>query len=666
MPAHSTFCRMSDHQNPIRFHRVRRLLDWMAPPVGTPLQAWRHRILAAVLLVMVVLGLIAYVPTVWLAVREGEQLVVLIDTVFFLVLFGLLLGRGLSYVARAWTLTALPLVLGTYFLAGFGFEAAGFLWVMAFLIIGAVLLGLRSGVTCLVITSLTLVTLGVFVEQGAFTWAENFPNATVMWAVNSISLLMLASLTTLSIAVLSNGLGNEATRRFAAEDRSAQLAAAVEQSDGLVALLDINANVTYANRAARELAMEGMRIPELAQWPALLNGESWSGSVQFTRPDGEPMVLAGTMSPVRNESGQITHVLSALRDVSRERALEVRLQQGQKLEAIGTLAGGIAHDFNNMLQPIVLNTESVQEQLTPDHEAQPMLRDIRQSAERARALVRRILTFTKGLEHERTAIDLVELVAETERLLRATLPNVIDISFTPPETPVVVLAEAGELQQVLLNLATNAAHAMPNGGSLRLHVAAVRPAGHSVLEGAFPGVERVAELTVSDSGTGMNPDVIARAFEPFFTTKGPGRGTGLGLAMVHGTVTALKGVVVPQSTVGEGTSMRVYLPLANSLPLTPHQTPAETRGHEDRRVMVVDDEPAVLMATTRLLERLGWRVVGFTEPLVAAEYLGSTTCGRLPAHRFVHAGNVGNRTGATRAGNAARTADCPDHRFSRT
>jgi CheY-like chemotaxis protein len=316
----------------------------------------------------------------------------------------------------------------------------------------------------------------------------------------------------------------------------------------------------------------------------------------------------------------VQYLLATLRDVRREQALEQRLQHGQKLEAIGTLAGGIAHDFNNLLQPIVLNTESVQHMLSSDSPAQPLLEDVQQAAGSARALVRRILTFTRAMEHERRPLDLGALVRETERLLRTSLPPAITLD-TQLASDVIVQAEPGELQQLLLNLTTNAAHAMPAGGTITIAVAQESIRLESDQAAGLALGAPVAVLTVRDTGVGMDGPTLTRAFEPFFTTKSSGRGTGLGLAMVHGTVTALGGVVVPQSEPGIGTNMRVLLPITPR-PDTPsaHVAPPMPSARK-RRVVLVDDDTAVLQATTRLLMRLGWSVDAFSDARVAAERL---------------------------------------------
>jgi signal transduction histidine kinase len=597
--------------------RLARILEWIAPAEGPPVEAWRRRIFAAALLGLVAFGLIAYVPTIIFAIAARETPVIFVDTLFMLFMIGALLARGMPFRLRAWSLVLVVGALGVFFLFGYGFSAAGFPWLMAFPIVAAVLLGLRVAIGVLGITALILITIGALIPTGRFPWASTMPPgmppAEVMFTIDGLSVMMLAALLALAIGVLLEGLGSEAEARALAEAESARLGAAIEQSDGLVVLLDADGSVRYMNERARASLGEYPGAVLAPYHQAALAGASWAGTLETTMVDGSPLALSGTISPVRDASGAVRHLLATLRDVGHERALERRVAEASKLEAIGTLAGGIAHDFNNLLQPMVLNTEAVQAQLPPSHAVQPLLEDIRQSAAHARTLVRRILTFARGTSHERRALDLGALVGDAERLLRTSLPPGVRLR-TELAPAVHVVAEPGELQQVLLNLSTNAVHAMPAGGDLTLQVARVAVTDDEALLVAFDGVSEVALLTVRDTGSGMDAATLARAFEPFFSTKGPQRGTGLGLAMVHGTVTALGGVVLPTSTPGGGTTMRVALPLARHLeePLPPSPHVAPPARH--RRALLVDDDAAVLAATARVLERLGWAVTCHDRP----------------------------------------------------
>jgi len=604
--------------------RLQRILEWIAPARGTPIEAWRQRILAAVLLALTVFGLVAYFPSVSIALAAEEYAVVVLDTVAYVGIVATLLARRASYVARAAVVLGVNFLLAVFFLVGFGFWAAGFEWLMAFPILAAVLLGLRAGLYSVAASALVLTVVGALIPSGTFLWAistpAGLPNASLMWIVNSLSVLLLTLLITLSVGVLFDGLGNEASARRVAEAEAARLATAVEQSDGMVMLLDTHCAIRYANASA--LALLGAEATTVLRdaCDRVLHGEPWAGTLHALITGGAPLPLSGTISPVRDEHGAVQYLLATLRDVRREQALEQRLQQGQKLEAIGTLAGGIAHDFNNLLQPILLNTESVQRLLPSTSPAQPLLDDVQHAAASARALVRRILTFTRAMEHERHPIDLSALVRESERLLRTSLPASIRLEthLTPQVT---VQAEPGELQQLLLNLTTNAAHAMPAGGTITITVTRETVAATTDLAASMGAATDIAVLTVRDTGTGMDEATMARAFDPFFTTKDSGRGTGLGLAMVHGTVTALGGHIVPRSVPGVGTSMRIVLPttrMPETMPPAARHAPSITGP---RRVVLVDDDAAVLQATARLLTRFGWQVEAFGDACAAADRL---------------------------------------------
>lgn len=609
--------------NQPRDNRFAILLNWIAPPAGSPVDAWRRRIFSALLLWLTVLGLIAYVPSMLLALRIGDYDVVALDTAAYTLIVIALFARRLPFATRATVLATLPLALGSYFLFGYGLDAVAPVWLVVFPVFTATLIGRRAALLATAIVAFVYIMATVAVAKGALAWAAHNPQTLSMMVVNGIITVLLAAALSLAITAIFDGLAREALARAAAEEASVRIAHAINQSDGYVLLLNIDGSIATTNLAAQRLLTTETIPWDDAPWTIVRAGSPWAGTCDWKRADGSVMQLSGTISLVRDEQGTVTQLLATLRDVGRERFLEARLEQGQRLAAIGTLAGGIAHDFNNLLQPILSNTEAARTQLPDDSDATPFLDDVKQAAERARTLVRRILSFTRSDLQERRALDLGELLSETERLLRATLPGWVQLRCVS-EPSVVVRAEAGEIQQVLLNLATNAAHAMPNGGTLHISASGVPVRDDPVLASAFGGEQFVAALQVKDTGTGMDEATIARAFEPFFTTKSVGRGTGLGLAMVHTTVTALGGIVVPHSRPGAGTTMAIYLPLMHSVQTQPVRASREGMSgvaHGRRHILVVDDEFAVLTAARRVLERLGWKVTALGDPQEAAACL---------------------------------------------
>jgi two-component system cell cycle sensor histidine kinase/response regulator CckA len=308
-------------------------------------------------------------------------------------------------------------------------------------------------------------------------------------------------------------------------------------------------------------------------------------------------------------------------------ALETQLRESQKMEALGTLAGGIAHDFNNIVPAIVGNAELARQDAGPGHAAQRSLEEILKASRRAKDLVRQILAFGRRQVTERRVIPLAPAVEESMRLLRATLPAGVSLSVEcAPDAPM-VLADATQIEQVLLNLCSNAWQVVQGRG--HPGVIEVRLEAHVVVGGAYSGPEqrsrdgrvvlppgRYARLTVRDNGPGMDHATRSRIFEPFFTTKPAGEGTGLGLAVVHGIVQGHDASIEVQSAPGEGTSFRIYFPaVAAPDSVAPARPPATALAHGGgKHILCVDDDESIVFLMSRLLERQGYRVSGYTDP----------------------------------------------------
>ncbi|MFA6108614.1 MAG: ATP-binding protein [Candidatus Latescibacterota bacterium] len=305
---------------------------------------------------------------------------------------------------------------------------------------------------------------------------------------------------------------------------------------------------------------------------------------------------------------------------------EARLRQAQKMEAIGTLAGGIAHDFNNILTPIIGYTELMELDLgKQEHPHRVYVEQIGQAAYRARDLVAQILAFSRQQEREPIPLHLTPVVKEVLKLLRATLPATLRISTGLQAANDRVMADPTQMHQVLMNLCANASYAMRRQvGVLRVtldeHQGPVRGWGARLELGPGPHLC----LSVSDTGEGIDPEVLPRVFDPFFTTKGPGEGTGMGLAVVHGIVERCGGVVTVESEPGKGTTFRVYLlqcPTDMTVTLA-EEDPEAARGM-DERILVVDDEPLVTQIVSAALHREGFQVTVRNDPQGALDHLRS-------------------------------------------
>ena len=303
------------------------------------------------------------------------------------------------------------------------------------------------------------------------------------------------------------------------------------------------------------------------------------------------------------------------------RLMEVQLRESQKMEAIGTLAGGIAHDFNNILGAILGNLDLARQDVGAGHPALEPLEQILKASLRARILVQQILTFSHRQSEPAGRQAARPPVAETLALLRTTLPAGVQMQADLAEAPLFVLASATQLQQVVMNLCTNAWQALKDGvGSISVVLDSVRMG-----DGVTPRVGhlppgRYAHLRVSDDGTGMDASVRAHVFEPFFTTKPVGQGTGLGLAVVHGIVATLGGAITLDSAPGRGSTFDVYLPLldapVDTAPVGPVAPRVSVAG-QGQHVLYVEDDEGMLAMVQRLLQRLGYQVSGFADPHAA-------------------------------------------------
>jgi PAS domain S-box-containing protein len=403
--------------------------------------------------------------------------------------------------------------------------------------------------------------------------------------------------------------------------------------------VDVGGRFAYANRellrimgaASSDEVLGSAILPRIApEFRAAVEERALAASalqeptglreLQLLRLDGAVIDVEASALPTTFDGKPATQV--QVRDVSERRhaerarvSLEAQLRQAQKMEAIGTLAGGIAHDFNNILGAIVGYTELARADAADRPMVQESLVQVEKAGARARDLVRQILAFSRREEQTRRLIPLEEVAREVLQLLRASFPaQVIIVSELSADAPV-VLADPSQVHQVLMNLATNALHAMmPDGGTLTLRQTVVDMSQADAVATAGLEPRRYVRLTVADTGCGIEPELADRVFEPFFTTKDPGRGTGLGLAVVHGIMKSHDGVVTLESEVGKGSTFALYFPAhedeAAALPIDVSKL---ARG-DGQHVLLVDDEESLARLGRRALERLGYRVTAETDP----------------------------------------------------
>ena len=416
----------------------------------------------------------------------------------------------------------------------------------------------------------------------------------------------------------------DVTERTRRERERALLASAVAQAAEGIAIATREGRLLYVNPAYERItgcpAREALGRPfwevpagsPLQAGPilaAVTEGRPWKSRHRRRRGDGTAYEEDCIVSPVTGPGDGETSLVVVIRDITREVAMERQLVQAQKMEAIGTLAGGIAHDFNNILMSVVAHTELALGQAAgPGREN---LSRVLEACDRARDLVRQILTFARRTRTQDRPCLLTPLLKETLKLIRASIPPGIRVlERIEVETGRDrVVGDPTQFHQVLMNLCTNAIHAVGPGGG-------VLEAGLRCAEGD-PGR---LELWVRDTGPGIPPEIRDRVFEPFFTTKPPGEGTGLGLALVHSIVQRHGGRVILESEPGRGTTVRVLLPREEGAD-EPGPSPEPLPRGGTERVLLVDDEPDIVEATALALEGLGYRVTGLTDPRKALELL---------------------------------------------
>ena len=422
-------------------------------------------------------------------------------------------------------------------------------------------------------------------------------------------------------------VARDITERKRAEESHARLAMAVEQAAETVVITDPQGAILYANPVfektsgytCAEVLGQNPRIIKSGKhdaefyrrmWETLKRGENWRGHFVNKRKDGKLFEEDATISPVRDAAGTIVNYVAVKRDVTHEMQLEAQFRQAQKMEAVGTLAGGVAHDFNNILAALFLQTDFIGAVENLPAEVTDGLQQIRADAERAAKLVRQLLLFSRRQVFQPRDLDLGESITSMSKMLNRILGENINKRYTLAAQPMFIHADAGMMDQVLMNLAVNARDAMPDGGQLVIEISGVEFDEFAAAQSAQARPGSFVCLSVSDTGCGIPAEILPKIFDPFFTTKDVGKGTGLGLATVFGIVQQHDGWINVHSEVGHGTTFRIYLPRLTGMPAQKAAPPALTamRGGNET-ILLVEDEQSLRVIMRTALTRLGYRVL---------------------------------------------------------
>jgi PAS domain S-box-containing protein len=434
----------------------------------------------------------------------------------------------------------------------------------------------------------------------------------------------------------SQGILIDVTQRKQEEQRLRQLAVIVESSEEAIIGIDLAGIITSWNRGAETVfgytaeesvgrstahlypADQGPERAEILAW--LGRGESLEHvQTERIRKDGKRIRLSSTISPVKDEHGVVVGRAAIAHDITREQMLEEQLRQAQKMDAIGQLAGGVAHDFNNILAVIQMQIELCQMDEATPAERQAYLKEVQVAANRAAHLTRQLLLFSRRQRPQPRELDLSESITGMATMLRRILGEDIQIQFKYAAQPLWIQADAGMLDQLLMNLTLNSRDAMPEGGRLVIETAAAEVDEVAALQSAQARAGSFARLSVADTGCGIRPEVLPRIFEPFFTTKDVGKGTGLGLATVFSIVQQHRGWINVATQPGRGTTFDIYLPR-----VAPAPAPAAEAGcvHTPmvggtETILLVEDDDALRGSVHRCLSQLGYRLLAAADGAMA-------------------------------------------------
>ncbi|NUM54500.1 MAG: PAS domain S-box protein [Candidatus Hydrogenedentes bacterium] len=430
-------------------------------------------------------------------------------------------------------------------------------------------------------------------------------------------------------------VARDITERLRTEEERKRLAMAVEHAAETIVITDTTGAIVYVNPAFEkitgytrdEAVGQNPRILKSGKqggafyahlWETISRGEVWRGNMTNKRKDGSLYEEDATISPVRDSRGNVIAFVAIKRDITEQLNLEAQLRQSQKMEAIGGLAAGIAHDFNNILAAILGYTQIAMLDMAADDPLHKHLEQVEKASLRARDLVQHILTFSRQTEAILRPVRLDVIIEEVLKLLRASLPRIIEFRADVQPLDHLVRADSTQIHQVIMNLCTNAAHAMRvHGGVLEVSLRSIEVDRHTPKASLELNEGLWAQISVSDTGHGMDSATVNRIFEPFFTTKHDEGGTGLGLSTVHGIVKQHGGTITVYSEPGQGTVFHIYLPLILGAEEDASHRHTEAPRGNGERVLVVDDEEPVALMTAGMLEKLGYTVTVRTSAVEA-------------------------------------------------
>ena len=604
------------------------------------LSFWQEKILLNLLLATVILGFFTYIPSFALSLREKLWLIAVVDTFMYFFILFLFFRKDLSFNIRATGVSLISYVLGMVLLTTLGPFGAGPVWLFFFPIITGVLMGQKPAFQALVINLFTLIGIGIlihyqkadlFVPFNFKPWFLALKKPVEIWVVICLNFILLNVVATLSLTALLNGLQKSVLAVAESEKKYRRIFENIPdvyfETDMEAKVLEVSPSLEKISLYTRdEIKGQSLfkiykNLSQREEGLALLikNGYLKNHEIEFIDKDGRVSCCSVNAELIRKDTGEAERVVGILRDISEQKALgkekkelEERLSRSQKMEALGLLAGGVAHDLNNILSGIVTYPELLAMDLEPDDPLRRSLEIIQSSGLRAAGIVQDLLTLSRRGVITKDVINFNDLVSnflltpEYQKIL-SFHPNVTVEKKIHAALPF-VRGSFVHLQKTVMNLISNAAEAQLGGGTIRISTSNLH------LGSPLRGYDQVEKgdylvLSVEDEGSGIEPDDLKRIFEPFFTKKVMGRsGTGLGMAVVWGTVQDHGGYIDIDSTPGKGTRFDLYFPVSRDIPLPPPESLSldHIQG-KGETILIVDDVREQRQIAEMLLQRLGYQ-----------------------------------------------------------
>jgi PAS domain S-box-containing protein len=619
---------------------LKQLTTPLHPTIEDGLAFWQEKVLLNLLLVTVILGFFTYIPSFILSLREKLWVIAVMDTLMYIFVLFLFFRKDLPFKFRAAGVSLVSYVLGMILLTTLGPFGAGPVWLFFFPVITGTLMGQKQALHALVLNLLTLIGIGILIHfrQTDFLLLLNFKpwflaleNPVEKWVVICLNFMLLNVVSTLSLTTLFSGLQKSILAVAESEKKYRRI---FENIPDIYFETDLHARVLEVSPSLEKRFLytrdeikgqplfniyKDLRQREEGLNLLVTNGYLKNHEIDFIDKDGRVSCCSINAELVRKDTGQPERVVGILRDISEQKALEKekkdleeRLSRSQKMEALGLLAGGVAHDLNNILSGIVTYPELLAMDLEPEDPLKKSLEIIQSSGLKAAGIVQDLLTLSRRGVITKDVINFNALVSnflqspECRKIL-SFHPNVMLEKHINASVPF-VKGSFVHLQKTVMNLISNAAEAQIGGGTIRISTSNLH------LDSSLRGYDQVEKgdylvLSVEDDGAGIEPEDLKRIFEPFFTKKVMGRsGTGLGMAVVWGTVQDHSGYIDIDSTLGEGTRFDLYFPVTRDIPLPePEAFSLDAIRGKGQTILIIDDVREQRQIAEILLQRLGYQ-----------------------------------------------------------